>query len=116
MIFSVFITLTLTTLILYAFLQHRQFPLVGRVLPAVCAVGIYAAWFPESTSEIATLVGVGRGADLMLYVWVLASLMLILALHLKLANQARRLTELTRAIAIAGAKRPQDDELGQHIA
>jgi len=51
-------------------------------------------------------VGVGRGADLMIYVWVLASLMLILVLHLKLVALGRRFTELARAIAIAGATPP----------
>lgn len=110
MIFSIFVTVTLSTLILYAFLQQRQFPLVGRVLPFVCLFGIYAAWFPDTTSTIAQLVGIGRGADLMLYTWVLASLMLILVLHLKLATQGHRLTELTRAIAIANARRPEAPE------
>ncbi|MFM2420440.1 MAG: hypothetical protein RL385_5163 [Pseudomonadota bacterium] len=106
MIFSIIITGALLSLIGYALLQHRQFPIVGRALPLICLFGIYVAWFPEATTSVAQLVGVGRGTDLMLYVWVLASLMLILVLHLKLVALGRRFTELARAIAIAGATPP----------
>jgi hypothetical protein len=112
-IFSVVVTVTLAALVLYAFLQYRQFPLVGRTLPLVCAFGIYAAWFPDSTTAIAQLVGIGRGADLMLYTWVLASLLLIFVLHLKLVALGRRLTELARAVAIADARRPAEPPPGE---
>ena len=80
---------------------------MGRLLPLVCLVGIYVAWFPQSTSDVATLVGVGRGTDLMLYVWIMVSAMLVLVLHLKMVQQDRRLTELARAIAIANAHSPE---------
>jgi small membrane protein len=105
-IFSALLTLFLLGLIVYAWLQQKQFPMVGRTLPLVCLLGIYAAWFPDSTSRAASWVGVGRGVDLMLYVWIMASGLLILVLHLKLVAQQRQLTELTRYVAIAGAQPP----------
>lgn len=109
MIFSTLLTAVLLGLLVYALLQRAQFPLVARILPVVCLSGIYVAWFPESTSKVAMAVGVGRGVDLMLYVWLMVSGLLILVLHLKLVQQDRRLTELARAMAIANAHSPEPD-------
>jgi small membrane protein len=107
MIFSAVVTLLLLGLILYALLQQRAFPLIGRLMPLLSLAGIYVVWFPGSTSELAHWVGIGRGADLMLYVWSLASGLLILGLHLKLVAYERRITDLARYVAIAGARAPQ---------
>lgn len=107
MIFSVLLSIFLLGLIVYALLQKGQFPVVGRALPVVATFGIYVAWFPEQTSKWAHLVGIGRGVDLMLYVWILASGLLFLVLHLKLVAQQRQLTELARYVAIASAQLPR---------
>ena len=106
MIFSAIVTVLLLALIVYALLQKKDFPVVGRAMPLVALLGIYVVWFPESTSKAAAWVGIGRGVDLMLYVWILASGLLILVLHLKLVAHERRLTELARVIAIQGAQPP----------
>jgi hypothetical protein len=105
-IFSILLTLILSGLIVYALLQKRDFPVVGRALPLVAAVGIYVAWFPDRTSSLAHWVGIGRGVDLMLYVWLLASGLLFLVLHLKFVTQQRQLTELARYVAITNAQVP----------
>lgn len=107
MIFSALVTLLLLGVIVYALLQKRAFPLIGRTLPFVALAGIYVVWFPDRTSSAAHWVGIGRGADLMLYVWSLVSGLLILALHLKLVAYERRLTELTRHLALMGATAPR---------
>ena len=107
MIFSTIVSVLLLSLIIYALLQKRDFPIVARALPLVALLGIYVLWFPESTSEAAAWVGIGRGVDLMLYVWILVSGLLILALHLKLVAYDRRLTELVRSLAIQSAMRPE---------
>jgi len=108
-IFSALLTVALFGLLIYALLQRAQFPVVARLLPFICLAGIYVAWFPESTSEVASWVGIGRGVDLMLYVWIMVSAMLILVLHLKLVQQDRKLTELARAMAIANAHTPEHE-------
>ena len=109
MIFSALLTVALSGLLIYALLQRAQFPVVARLLPFICLAGIYVAWFPESTSEVAGWLGIGRGVDLMLYVWLMVSAMLILVLHLKLVQQDRKLTELARAMAIANAHTPEHE-------
>lgn len=112
MIFSFALSLGLLILLVYALLQRREFPLVANMLPAICLFGIYIAWFPEHTAYVAHLVGIGRGVDLMVYVWLLASGVLFLVLHLKLVTQNRRITELARAFAIAHASKPARHEGG----
>jgi hypothetical protein len=106
-IFSSLLTVFLLGLFVYALLQKKQFPLVGRLLPLVAALGIYVAWFPEQTSTWAHMVGVGRGVDLMLYVWIMASGLLFLVLHLKLVAQQRMLTDLVRAVALEHVRTPE---------
>jgi hypothetical protein len=110
MIFSALVTLLLLGLIVYALLQKRQFPLIFRTMPLVALLGIYVVWFPDGTSSAAHWVGIGRGADLMLYVWSLVSGLLILALHLKLVTYERRMTELARHVALASALAPRPSE------
>lgn len=109
MIFSSTVSVLLLGLIVYALLQQREFPVVARALPFVAMLGIYVLWFPESTSRAAHWMGIGRGVDLMLYVWILVSGLLILVLHLKLVTYDRRLTELVRVLAIQTALRPNSD-------
>lgn len=111
MIFSVVLTIGLFGLLVYALLQKQEYPIVGHTLPVVCVCGMYLAWFPESTATIAHFVGVGRGVDLMLYVWVLASGILFLVLHLKLVSQDRKLTELVRFLAIQTATQPDAESV-----
>jgi hypothetical protein len=106
MIFSSLVSVLLLSLIVYALLQKREFPIVARALPFVALLGIYVLWFPNSTSQAAAWMGIGRGVDLMLYVWILVSGLLILVLHLKLVTYDRRLTELVRALALQTATHP----------
>src|SRR5262245_13467884 len=43
-------------------------------------------------TQLAELVGIGRGVDLILYVWVCLSLIVVLNLHLKLRTQMELIT------------------------
>jgi small membrane protein len=56
--------------------------------------------FPEATSFLAHGVGIGRGADLIIYASLLMSFYLILRLHLLLARLEQEITEIVRAIAL----------------
>ncbi|HZQ54741.1 MAG TPA: DUF2304 domain-containing protein [Bryobacteraceae bacterium] len=60
--------------------------------------------FPGITSDLANALGVGRGADLLLYLGLLAGIHSFLLLYLKERRLDRRITELTRAIAIRDAR------------
>ena len=49
----------------------------------------------------------GRGVDLILYLWVCISLILLLNLHLKLRTQHELITALARRIALANVDERQ---------
>ncbi len=62
-------------------------------------------WFPAHATVLAELAGVGRGVDLIIYVWVVISLLIVLNLHLKLRAQMELITELAREIALVRRSR-----------
>jgi hypothetical protein len=101
-----FLTALLGSVAVLVALQRTTSRLVRAVTLAVVAAGVFFVWAPERTSAIAASLGVGRGADLVLYLWVVITLALILFLYLKLIRLGRRLTQLTRAMALAHATLP----------
>ena len=68
---------------------------------------IVAVIFPETTNTVAALVGVGRGADLLLYITVLAFIVYALNNYLNQQDQRNRLFQLSRRIALMDAESSQ---------
>jgi len=66
--------------------------------------GFVAIWLPETTNIVADLVGIGRGADLIIYLWILLSFFLILKLHIAMRAQSETMTKLARHIALKEAE------------
>lgn len=60
--------------------------------------------FPELANDIAHKFGVGRGADLLLYLLVLAFIGVVLTLYIKHKEDEKRLAILARKIALLEAK------------
>jgi hypothetical protein len=56
--------------------------------------------FPDATSFLAHLLGIGRGADLIIYTSLLISFYLIFRLYLALVRLEQAITEVVRAIAL----------------
>jgi small membrane protein len=56
--------------------------------------------FPDATSFVAHILGIGRGADLIIYASLLVSFYLIFRIHLMLARLEQEITEIVRAIAL----------------
>jgi hypothetical protein len=103
MIAQIALSLLLGVVLLYAWAQYRRSPIVTVLSCAVSLIGFYFVWFPSHATRVAELVGIGRGADLILYVWACISLVVLLNLHLKLRTQHELLTQLARSIALANA-------------
>jgi hypothetical protein len=104
MIAQLALTVLLLGVVAYAYTEYRRAPLVGIIAIAVAGCGLYFVWLPSHASWLAALVGIGRGVDLILYVWVVISLIVFLNLHLKLRAQNETITALAREIAIANAR------------
>ena len=97
----------LAGILLYAWAEYRRSPAVALLTVFVASAGIYFVWVPEHSTQLAELVGIGRGVDLILYIWVCISLIVLLNLHLKLRTQMELITTLARKIAIADAQPPK---------
>ena len=100
MIAQVLFTLALLTVVLIAFAQLAQLPLIGGASICVALFGIYLVWMPEEATHIAHFVGVGRGADLIMYVWILISFSVWLLIYLATRDQLQLITALARNIAL----------------
>ena len=76
-----------------------------------CAVWVAAAaaviW-PEITSAIANVLGIGRGADLVSYGGIVAMLVGFWTLYVRLYRLRREITLLVRKLAILEARREYD--------
>jgi len=100
MIAQIILTLGLSVCLFYVISLGKSLPLVRIGLFLVVLTGYLFIWFPEMTNIFADLVGIGRGADLVIYLWILLSLFLILKLHMKLREQSEALTTLARHLAL----------------
>lgn len=66
-------------------------------------VAIVIVLFPETANDVAHLVGVSRGADLLLYLLTLTFIFSSIDLYLKFQTDQKRLVELVRKVAILEA-------------
>lgn len=69
-----------------------------------------SVFFPQAWTFVASLLGVGRGADLLLYLTVLAFLGFAVTTFRRFRAVERSLTELTRQLALATADAHQSDK------
>ena len=96
MIAQLILSALLAAILLYAWTEYRRSPAVAFLTVAIASSGLYFVWMPEQSTQLAELVGIGRGVDLILYVWVCISLVVLLNLHLKLRTQTELITTLAR--------------------
>jgi small membrane protein len=71
---------------------------------AILLSGCVAVLFPDLVSDLANLVGVGRGTDLLLYVMTITVLSLTLTSYIDKKRTERREATLAQAIAILEAQ------------
>ena len=63
-------------------------------------VAILTVIFPSESSHFATFLGIGRGADLIIYASVAVLFYLVFRLYVLLENVRHEITELVRLIAL----------------
>ncbi|CAN5271878.1 hypothetical protein BH20ACT5_BH20ACT5_16180 [soil metagenome] len=73
-------------------------------LVAFGLLNVYAVLRPEDVTWVANRLGVGRGADLVLYLLVIAFILGMLNFYLRFKTMDRRLTDLARTVAIREAE------------
>jgi hypothetical protein len=78
--------------------QVRASQKIGFLI--LVSLGIIAVISPNASNYVAHKLGVGRGADLLLYLLTLAFLFMTLNLYLKDKEEQKKIVTLTRRIAI----------------
>lgn len=82
--------------------RHQAIRRLGLVLFVLGAVA--SVIFPQVLTRVANAVGVGRGADLLLYALVIAFLSYISTSHRRMNRMSRQITLLTRELTLAEAR------------
>jgi hypothetical protein len=72
------------------------------------AAGVAIAW-PDLTQELAQVLHIGRGADLVFYLFVLAFLGAAFYFYSRLVRMQRQITQLVRHIAIQEARQGESE-------
>jgi small membrane protein len=80
---------------------------VRRIMVMLFAISaVMSIFFPTLLSQLARLVGVGRGVDLMLYAFIVSFLVYMSTTHQRFRQTETTLTKLSRRIALDEAERP----------
>ena len=87
----------------YAYLQRQRSRPISFALMLVAAAGIYFVVFPEQSAAVAHFVGVGRGADLLLYCWQVIVLLILINLQFRILTLQRSITALARELTLQRA-------------
>lgn len=83
---------------------------VRRIMVLLFAVSaVLSIFFPALLSQLARLVGVGRGTDLMLYAFIVSFLVYMSTTHQRFRQMETTLTKLSRRIALDEAERPWEN-------
>jgi hypothetical protein len=101
--------LLIGVLLLSALVVVRQMQASRRarvIVLSMLAIGAYLVWQPEQANELAHSLGVGRGADLMLYLWIVLTFAVILLLYLKIVEMNQMVTDLARRLTLMTPVRP----------
>lgn len=100
MIVQIMLSAVLVCLLLYAVKLTRRGNALGILLVLLAICAIFFVLFPDNSNTVANWLGVGRGADLLIYLCFLSGVLMILLLHLRFREQSIAITELARAIAL----------------
>lgn len=73
----------------------------------VVLIGAISVLFPSLVTGVANEVGVGRGTDLILYLFVICSLFVWIGVYRRIMNLERRIVRLTRQLALHEAAEDQ---------
>lgn len=83
--------------------RHKQQAVSGAVAllwTIGVIVGMVVTWYPNTASAIANFVGIGRGADLVVYLGIVLLFVLVFQLHVSHVRLERQLTKIVRAEAL----------------
>lgn len=104
MIIRILLLLGLGAIGFFIFLRRNRLPIHIMTVFALIVAGAVAVIFPDITQDAADVVGVGRGADLVMYIAIVAVMFVLLHYYTKFVELQRQVTALTRELAILRAE------------
>src|SRR5262245_27753086 len=110
MIAQLIFSILLLCVLFYGRAAYRQSRAIGSLAILAACAGLYFVWLQEHATRLAEWVGIGRGVDLVTYIWVVISFLMLLNLHLKLRAQLELITVLAREQALEKASRSLQSE------
>lgn len=91
--------------ILISYFRWFRSAVMDKLLIAcILAAGIFLVVFPDLTNRLAIAMGVGRGADLVFYLFIVAFCYLILLVYAKIKKLEQQFAELARRQALHDAE------------
>jgi hypothetical protein len=110
-VFQLIALAVLAALLVWELVGFRRSPTrwgVGLVRTAVWLAAAVAVARPDWVQDVATRVGIGRGADVVLYLFVFLFLGTSFYFYSRYVRLQRQVTELVRYLAIRDARRPAE--------
>lgn len=98
------------------FLRRNKMPFHIVTVFGLLALGAVAVVAPETADNVAHWVGVGRGADFVVYVSIVAILFVLVHYYTKFVELQRNVTHLTRELAIMRAELEQGQSVTRPAA
>ena len=91
--------------LIYVINKNRSVLLHRSILLGIVALGIVFVIFPSLTSQIASLVGIGRGTDLIFYLFIFFSLFIIVYQISEINKLNQKITGVIRHLSIQNARK-----------
>ena len=104
--------LALVALAVYVF-RLRTAAADRAIYVALSVLGLVFVIRPDLSTRLARVVGIGRGADLVLYGFALFSLFHFVTLEARLKDLEAKLTRVAREAALTGARQGPDAPPGR---
>ena len=110
MVIKLLLTFGLLVALFFSMAQQASTRLLRMAMLLLVSLGVVLVWFPDITMSVARRVGVGRGTDLITYLWIVISIIFILILHLRINRLNTTITDLARGVSLGEAAREPGDE------
>ncbi len=98
----------LIALFAYALSQASKSRFVAYAIALCSVVGGVLVLAPDITTSIAHKLGVGRGSDLLFYLFIVMMFAAVFNLHMRIRQQNEILTRIVRDVAMKNALGPGD--------
>lgn len=107
---KIILVLFFVFLIVCAIIQRQRVRFIPWVVVFFSCCSIYFVLLPAHSTVVAKFFGVGRGADLLLYLWFAIGSLFIFFLTVQIKSLNENITSLSRFIAIDRAVRGDNSE------